>query len=178
VAAGIAGASLDVRSSGLVFVSGGFGILCLLLLGAALVLGRPGWIGGALGLLAALYLGHTVVAEAPNPSQLGLVAVGLLLVGELGQWSIDGRLGGRYEAGIHISRATAIAVLGLLGLGTVALSQVAAGLPVSGGVGAVALAMGATVALLGLISFVALRRVGSESPPVEAPAPTFRPDAS
>lgn len=178
MASGIAGASLDVRSSGLAFVSGGFGLLCLLTLGAALVLGRPGWIGGALGLLAALYLGHTVVSEAPNPSELGLVAVGLLLVGELGQWSIDGRLTGRYEPGIQVSRATAIAVLGLLGLGTVALSQVAAGLPVSGGVGAVALAMGATVALLALISVVALRRAGTESPPVEAAAPSVRPDAS
>ena len=128
------------------------------MLGAALVLARPGWIGGALGMLALLYLGRTAVADAANPTQLGLVSVGLLLVGELAQWSIDGKLPGRYERGLHLSRATAIAVLGLLGLGTVALSQVAAGLPVPGGIGTVAVAMGATVALLGLISVIALRR--------------------
>ncbi len=156
--------SLDVRSSGLSFVTGGFGLICLLVLVAALVVGRPAWIGGAIGLLALLYLGHTVVADAANPTELGLVSVALLLVGELGQWSLDGRLSGRYEPGLHVSRATAIALLGLLGLGTVALSQVASGLPIPGGVGAVAVAMAATVGLLGLISVVALRRVEPDAP--------------
>jgi hypothetical protein len=134
-------------------------------LGAALALARPGWIGGAVGLLALLYLGHTAVAEAANPTELGLVSVGLLLVGELAQWSLDGKLPGRYETGLHISRATAVALLGLLGLGTVALSQVAAGLPIPGGIGAVAVATGAAVALLGLISMIALRRAGAPSDP-------------
>jgi len=154
--------SLDLRSSGLSFVSGTFGLLCLLVLGAALVLARPGWIAAAVGLLALLYLGHTVVEDAANPTELGLVSVGLLLVGELAQWSMDGRLAGRYETGIHLSRATGIALLGLLGLGTVALSQVAAGVPIPGGVGAIAVAMAASVALLGLISAVALRRATGE----------------
>lgn len=150
--------SLDVRSSGLAFVSGALGLLCLLVLAAALVLARPGWIGGALGLLAVLYLGLTVIANTPNPTELGLVSIALLLVGELAQWSLDGRLAGGYETGIHLSRASGITVLALLGLGTVALSQVAAGLPIPGGVGAVAVAMGAAVALLALISTIALRR--------------------
>ncbi len=167
-AAAIAAVSADTRSSGLVFVSAGFGILCLLVLAAALVLGRAAWIGGAVGMLAVLYLARTVVAEAPHPTELGLVGVALLLVGELGQWSLDGRLAGRYEPGIHVSRATAIAVLGLLGLATVALSQMAAGLPIPGGVGAVAVAMAATVGLLGLISAVALRRA---APPADSTVP-------
>jgi hypothetical protein len=169
--------SLDQRSSGLAFVTGASGLLCLVVLAIALVLARPGWIGGALGLLALLYLGHTVVAEAANPTELGLVSVGLLLVGELAQWSIDGKLPGRYEQGIHLSRATAIGVLGLLGLGTVALSQVAAGLAIPGGIGAVAIAMGAAVGLLGLISAVALRRAGTPSDPA-IPAAAGRRDAS
>lgn len=133
-------------------------MLALFLLATVLVLARSGWIGGVLGLLALQYFGHTVLANGSNPAELAFVGVAILLVGELSQWSLDSRLRGRYEGGMHRSRAAGIAGLGVLGLGTVVLSQVAAGLPVPGGIATVAVAVAATVALLGLISIVALRR--------------------
>lgn len=150
--------SLDTRSAGLVFVSGGFGLVVLLLLGATLVVARPGWIAGVPGLLALLYFGRLVVAGEPSLEGLGIVSVLLLLTGELSQWSMDSRLAGRYETGVHLWRAAGIVVLGLLGLGTVLLSQLATGVPIAGGIGTVAVAMTAAVALLGLISVAALRR--------------------
>ena len=70
---------------------------------------------------------------------------------------MDRRLTGQYETGLHISRAIGIAWLGLLGVGVVVLSQLAAGLPISGGIETVAVAMAAAVALLGLLSIVAGR---------------------
>ena len=85
------------------------------------------------------------------------VGVALLLVGELAQWSLDGRLVGRYERGLHVSRVIGIAWLGLLGLGVALLGLLAAGLPIFGGIETVAVAMAASVALLGLASIVAGR---------------------
>ena len=141
-------------------MSGGLGLLILLLLGVVLVLARPGMIGAVLGFLALLYFGHLVVAGVSNPEELPLVSVALLLVGELAQWSIDSRLAGRYETGVHLARAAGIVGLGLAGLAVVLLARFAAGLPVPGGIATVAVAVAATVALLGLISNVALRRAG------------------
>jgi hypothetical protein len=153
--------SLDARSPGLLTVSGGFGLLALLLLGVVLVTVRPGLIGAALALLALLSFGHAAIAPDANLGQLGLVGVGLLLVGELSQWSLDARLPGRYEAALHGSRAIGLAWLALAGLGTVVLTLVAAGISIPAGLGTVALAVAATVALLGLISIVALRGPGA-----------------
>ena len=160
--------SLDTRSAGLGFVTGGFGLVALLLLGATLAAARPGWIAGVLGLLALLYFGRIAVAGEQRLEGLGVVAVLLLLTGELAQWSMDSRLAGRYETAVHLRRAAGIVLLGLLGLGTVLLSQLATGVPIAGGIGTVAVAMVAAVALLGLVSVVALRRAGEAS---EADAP-------
>ena len=156
--------SLDTRSAGLAFVTGGFGMVVLLLLGATLVAARPGWIAGLLGLLGLLYFGRLSVAGEPSLEGLGIVSVLLLLTGELSQWSMDSRLAGRYETGVHLRRAAGIVVLGLLGLGTVLLSQLATGVPIAGGIGTVAIAMAAAVALLGLVSVVALRRADRPDP--------------
>lgn len=152
--------SLDTRSAGLGFVTGGLGLVALLLLGATLVAARPGWIAGVLALLALLYFGRLAVAGEPSLEGLGIASVLLLLTGELSQWSMDSRHAGRYEAGVHLWRAAGIALLGLLGLGTVLLSQVATDVPIDGGIGTVAVAMAAAVAVLGLVSVVALRRPG------------------
>lgn len=160
-----------MRSAGLVFVSGGFGLVVLLLLGATLVLARPGWIAGVLALLALLYFGRLAVAGEPSLEGLGISSVLLLLTGELSQWSMDSRLAGRYEAGVHLWRAAGIVLLGLLGLGTVLLSQLATGVPIAAGIGTVAVAMTAAVALLGLISVAALRRSDRPDPRADLPDP-------
>jgi hypothetical protein len=149
--------SLDLRSPSLLVVSGGPGVALLLLFAAALVLARPGWIGAVLGFLALLFFAHLLVAGAFSPEGAAIVGVALLLAGELGQWSLDGRLAGRYEARLQVSRVIGIAWLGLLGVGVELLCLVAVGLPVASGIETAAIAMAAAVALLGLFSGVAAR---------------------
>jgi hypothetical protein len=149
--------SLDVRSPSLVVVSGGPGVVLALVLGAALILARPGWIGAVLALLAVLFFGHLLVADAASPSVAAIVGVALLLAGELSQWSMDGRLVGRYEPGLQVSRAIGIAWLGLLAVGVQLVCLLAAGLPLTGGIETFAIGMVAAVALLGLVSTVAAR---------------------
>ena len=68
-------------------------------------------IGAAQTMFALLYLGHVVLAGESTWEALGLVSLGVLLVGELSQWSFDSRIVGRYEAGLHQSRAVGIAAL-------------------------------------------------------------------
>ncbi|MEO8272974.1 MAG: hypothetical protein ABI620_02760 [Chloroflexota bacterium] len=163
--------SLDTRSGGLLFVSGVLGVVVVLLLVAVLVLGRSGWIGAVLGLLAALYLGHVLVAPAADLATAGFVGVALLLVGELSQWSFDSRLRGRYEPALHLSRAVGVAWLVLLGAGVVLLSQLVVGLPVSGGLGTVIVGMAAFVGVVALVSIVALRPADPRTPaPAEGPS--------
>jgi hypothetical protein len=149
--------SLDPRSPSLLVVSGCSGVALLLLFGAALVLGRPGWIGTVLGFLALLFFAHLLVADAFSPEGAAIVGVALLVAGELGQWSLDGRLAGRYEPRMQVSRAIGIAWLGLLGVGVEVLCLVAVGLPIASGIETLAIAVAAAVALLGLFSVVAAR---------------------
>lgn len=157
VAVAIDAASLDVRSGGLVFVSGVLGGVVVVLLAAALVLGRSGWIGPVLGLLAVLYLGHVLIAAEASPLTAGVVGVAILLVGELSQWSFDSRLRGRYAGAMHRARAIGIGGLVLLGAGTVVLSLLVVGLPVSGGLVTVGVGMAAFVAVAVLVSIAARR---------------------
>jgi hypothetical protein len=149
--------SIDLRSPSLLVVTGGPGVVLCLVLGAALVLARPGWIGTVLGLLALLFLMHLLIAGESSPQVAAGVGVALLLAGELTQWSLDGRHAGRYELSLHVSRAIGIVWLGMLGAGVVLLSLAAAGLPVPGGIATVAVATAAAVVLLGMFSFVAAR---------------------
>ncbi|HYK96299.1 MAG TPA: hypothetical protein VE011_10600 [Candidatus Dormibacteraeota bacterium] len=149
--------SLDLRSPSLAVVSGGPGVVLELMLGAALVLARPGWIGTILAFLALLFLGHLAVAGASDPATAAVVGAALLLIGELSQWSMDGRLVGSYDARLQVSRCIGVAWLTLLAIGALVLSLVAAGLPIAGGIVTVVVGMGAAVALLGLFSAVAAR---------------------
>ena len=152
-----------MRSPGLLTVSGAFGLLALLLLAVVLVAARPGLIGATLAVLAILTFGHAAIVAEPNLAQVGLVGVALLLIGELSQWSIDGRTPGRYELALHRSRAVAVTWLALASLGTVTLTLVAAGVAIPAGLGTVVLAVAATIGLLGLISVVAHRSAGASS---------------
>lgn len=153
----VAAASLDVRSGGLVFVSGVAGVIIVLLLVVALALGRPGWFGVTPALLALLYLGHLLVAPGSDLATAGLVGVALLLVGELSQWSFDSRLRGHHEAALHRSRAIGVGGLALLGAGAVVLSLLVIGLPISGGLVTVTVGVAAFVGVVGLVSVVAVR---------------------
>lgn len=133
------------------------GVVGLILLLVALLFVRPSWLGAVLLLLALLYVGHLLIAPEANWWVAGLVGVGLLLVGELSQWSFDSRLRGRYEGTMHGTRAAGITGLVALGAGAVFLSWLVVALPVAGGLGTLIVGMVAFVAIAAIVSFVALR---------------------
>jgi hypothetical protein len=147
--------SLDLRTGALLFVSGSVAAVVLVILGGVLVLAKPHLIGGAQAMLALLYLGHVVVVGESTWEALGLVSLGVLLFGEISQWSFDSRVVGKYEAGLHQSRAVAIAFLSALGVGVIALAAFAFGLPDLPDPWAVLAAIAASFALLALITTVA-----------------------
>lgn len=91
-----------------------------LLLVAALVLGGRGlglalFIAGGTYVAAVAVAGHRIDASAP------LVAVLLLLCGELSGWSLDERWGVRADALLAWRRGAGVAVLALAGLGVAGL---------------------------------------------------------
>jgi Flp pilus assembly protein TadB len=154
-------ASLDSRGRGVLLITATPGVVVLLVLAMTLALGRAGIVSVVLGLLALLYFEHGLLTNETDLFQLGLVGVAILIVGELAQWSIDSRVPGRYERGLHRSRAAAIGALALLGLATVMVSGIAAGIPIGGGIESVVIAMAASVGVLGLISLVGMRSAGT-----------------
>jgi hypothetical protein len=106
-------------------------------------------------MLALLYLGHVVLAGESTWEALGLVSLGVLLVGELSQWSFDSRVEGRYEAGLHLSRAIGVAAQLALGAGLVTIAGFGLALPNLGDPWAVVAATAAMLGLLALITKVA-----------------------
>ena len=141
-------------------MSGTAAAVVLVILAGVLVLARSHLIGLAQATLAMLYIGHVVVAGESTWEALALAGIGVLLFGELSQWSFDSRVVGRYEAGLHQTRAVAIAALVALGAGVVALAAFAFGLPDLPDPWAVVAAIAASLALLALISTVARGAAG------------------
>ena len=136
-------------------MSGTAAVVVLVILAGVLLLAKSHLIGGAQAMLALLYLGHVVIAGESTWEALGLVSVGILLVGELSQWSFDSRVVGRYEPGLHRSRGTGVLALLVLGVGVVTLAAFAFGLPNLSDPWAVVAAIAASLALLVLITKVA-----------------------
>ena len=162
VAGAIAAASLDASAGALPLLAGSVGLLGVGALGVALALGWPSGIGTAIALLAAGYLGHLVVVGEARAEILVPVSLGLLLVGESAQWSLDRRLRGAYEPALHVARGWGLAMLLALGAGVVVLGLVATGIPIPGGIGTQAAAVAASVALLALVASVARGRAGGD----------------
>jgi hypothetical protein len=97
------------------------------LLVVALMWGGRG-LGAALFFAGATYVAATAAGGAVTDARAPLVAVLLLLCGELTAWSIDERLGIRAERQVAWRRGAAVAVLAFAGLAlatlVVALSAV------------------------------------------------------
>jgi hypothetical protein len=90
------------------------------LLVVALVWGGRG-LGGALFLAGATYVVAVAIAGAGTDASAPLVAVLLVLCGELSAWSLDERLEIRAERGIARRRGVAVATLALAGLAVATL---------------------------------------------------------
>ena len=144
-------------------MSGSAAAIVLVILGGILVFAKAHLIGAAQALLALLYLGHVVLAGESTWEALALASLGILLVGELSQWSFDSRVAGRYEAGMHASRAIGIGALLALGVGVITLAAFALGLPSLGDPWAVLAATAASLALVALVAYVALSAGGRPS---------------
>jgi hypothetical protein len=91
-----------------------------MLLVAALAFGGRG-LGAALFLAGATYVAAVASAGAETDGSAPLVAVLLLLSGELTGWSLDERWGIRAEPGVTWRRGGAISVLALAGLAVATL---------------------------------------------------------
>jgi hypothetical protein len=114
-------------------------------LGAALV------VGGATYVAAVAAAGHGTDASAP------LVAVLLLLCGELAAWSVDERLAIRPEAQLVWRRGAAITVLALAGLVVALLVVALSAVPSSHGLALTVLGAAAAVGAAGTGIWVARR---------------------
>lgn len=109
----LADALVQAPSPVLAFVPGA--VLGGLLLTVALFFGGSG-LGAALFLAGATYLAAVVAAAQGVDGTAPLVAVLLLLCGELTAWSLDERFGIQAEPVLARRRGAAVATLGLAGL--------------------------------------------------------------
>jgi hypothetical protein len=161
VAATIAEGSLPADADGLALITCGLALAALLLLLASLVLAWTSGIGLVLAALGLLYLSHLYISGESAGVEAALVGVGLLLVGELSQWSLHSRLSGRYERSLHASRAIGLMVLISLALGMALLAQLVSGVRFAGNLGSVAAGTAAAVGFLVLIASVAGRGISN-----------------
>lgn len=148
-------------------MSGTPAVVVLVILAGVLVRAKPQLIGLAQAMLALLYLGHVVLAGESTWEALGLVSLSVLLVGELSQWSFDSRVAGRYETGLHRSRAIGVAALLALGVAVITLAGFGLGLPNLPDPWAVLAAIGASLALLALVAGVARGASGLTAEPTD-----------
>jgi hypothetical protein len=122
----------------------------------ALVFGGRG-LGAALFLGGATYVTAVAAAGTGVDGSAPLVAVLLLLCGELSVWSVDERLGIRSTAELAWRRGVGIAVLGLAGLAVAALVVALSAVPTSHGLGWTVLGAAAALGAAGTGIWVARR---------------------
>ena len=127
-----------------------------LLLLVALVFGGRG-LGAALFLAGATYVAAVAAAGGGADASAPLVAVLLLLCGELTAWSLDERLEIKAEPVLARRRAAAITTLGLSGLGVAALVVALSAVGPNHGLGWTVLGAAAAVAAAGTGIWVAHR---------------------
>ena len=127
-----------------------------LLLVVALVFGGRG-LGAALFLAGATYVAAVAAAGGGADASAPLVAVLLLLCGELTAWSLDERLEIQAEPVLARRRAAAITTLGLSGLGVAALVVALSAAGPNHGLGWTVLGAAAAVAAAGTGIWVAHR---------------------
>ena len=127
-----------------------------LLLVVALVFDGRG-LGAALFLAGATYVAAVAAAGAGTDASAPLVAVLLLLCGELTAWSLDERLEIQAEPALARRRGAAIATLGLSGLAVAVLVVALSAVSPNHGLGWTVLGAAAAVAAAGSGIWVAHR---------------------
>jgi hypothetical protein len=127
----------------------------LLLVVALLWSGRG--LGAALFLAGATYVAAVAAAGQSVDGGAPLVAVLLLLCGELSAWSLDERLGIEAEPTLVRRRGTAVAALGLAGLAVATLTVGLSAVGPSHGLGWTVLGAAAALAAAGTGIWVAHR---------------------
>jgi hypothetical protein len=127
-----------------------------LLLVVAFVFGGRG-LGAALFLAGTTYVAAVAAAGGGADASAPLVAVLLLLCGELTAWSLDERLEVKAEPVLARRRAAAITTLGLSGLGVAALVVALSAAGPNHGLGWTVLGAAAAVAAAGTGIWVAHR---------------------
>jgi hypothetical protein len=127
-----------------------------LLLVVALVFDGRG-LGAALFLAGATYVAAVAAAGAGADASAPLVAVLLLLCGELTAWSLDERLEIQAEPALARRRGAAIATLGLSGLAVAVLVVALSAVSPNHGLGWTVLGAAAAVAAAGTGIWVAHR---------------------
>jgi hypothetical protein len=126
------------------------------LLVAALVFGGRG-LGAALFLAGGTYVAAVVSAGSAVDASAPLVAVLLLLSGELSAWSVDERLEIRSEPRVVWRRGAAVTALGLAGLAAAVLVVALSAVPSSNGLVWAVLGAAAAVGAAGTGIWVARR---------------------
>ena len=131
-------------------------VLGAVLLSVALVFGGRG-LGAALFLAGATYVAAVASAGAGTDASAPLVAVLLLLSGELAAWSLDERWGIRAEPGVTWRRGGAVSVLALAGLAVATLVVGLSAVSPNHGLGWTVLGAAAAVGAAGTGIWVARR---------------------
>ena len=131
-------------------------VLGAVLLVAALVFGGRG-LGAALFLAGGTYVAAVVSAGSAVDASAPLVAVLLLLSGELSAWSVDERLEIRSEPRLVWRRGAAVTALGLAGLAAAVLVVALSAVPSSHGLVWAVLGAAAAVGAAGTGMWVARR---------------------
>jgi hypothetical protein len=127
----------------------------LLLLVALIFDGRG--LGAALFLAGATYVAAVASAGAATDASAPLVAVLLLLCGELAAWSVDERFEIRPEPEVTWRRGIAVAALALAGLAVATLVVALSAVPPSHGLGWTVLGAAAAVGAASTAIWVARR---------------------
>lgn len=133
---------------------GGLGALVLVLL---LVRANAELVAWPVGLLGAAYTIALIVAGRSADDAAPLVAVGLLLCGELAAWSVDERLRIPAEGAVVRARALALGGLALGSLAVAALVVSLAAAPAGGGLAWTVLGAASAVAVVTLAVRLARR---------------------
>lgn len=137
--------------------AGALGVLGALLLVVLLVRARAELVPWPPALLGLAYAVELVIRGSQVDEAAPLVAVGLLLCGELAAWSIDERLPVAVERAVTQARAATLGALAFGSLVVAALVVALAAAPAGSGLAWTVLGAGSAVAVVGLAVGLARR---------------------